>query len=37
MAGTESLVLSKKRHPTWAIVLGVIGLFVFLIGIVFFA
>ena len=33
MSSTQSFL---RKTPTWAIVLGVIGLFFFLIGIVFF-
>jgi hypothetical protein len=32
-AGTGSIVLTRKYTPTWAIVVGVIGLLIFLIGI----
>jgi hypothetical protein len=31
-AGTNSLVLTRKYTPTWAIVVAVIGIIVFLIG-----
>ena len=34
---SESVPVTVRKTPTWAIVLGVIGLFIFLIGIVFFS
>jgi hypothetical protein len=32
-AGTGSIVLTRKYTPTWAIVVGVVGLLLFLVGI----
>lgn len=36
VAGPGSLVLTRKYTPTWAVVLGIIGLLVFLLGVLFF-
>ncbi len=33
---SETVPVRERKTPTWAIILGVIGIFVFLIGIVFF-
>jgi hypothetical protein len=33
---SESVPLTVRKTPTWAIIMGIIGLFVFLIGLVFF-
>lgn len=35
-AGPGTVVFTRRYTPTWAIVLGVLGIFLFLIGILFF-